>query len=184
MDALLQNKDYASLNDYFKYFAKLQSIGDVRKYNIMVPISDRNLKTFLLSLIEQGKYYEVNKYLTVRKAQEKDLGKEFNEIENLCEICRELSIARYDKKDEKLVHTLINKYEESYPDLLDIYRAKLWIMENNAKTQEDYEEINEFCEKVLETYFFDGEIMAIQAKAKLECGKKAMKISLGDIALM
>ena len=114
----------------------------------------------------------------MRKAQEKHLGEEFNNIENICEICRELSIARYDKKDVELVQRLVDKYEESYPDLLDIYRAKIWIMENKAKTEEDYKEIDELCNSVLKTYFFDGEIMATQAKAKLECGQKeeAMKL--------
>ena len=176
--ALLENKDYASLNEHFEDFARLQSIGDARKYNIMVPISDKNFQTFLFGLIEQGQYYEVNKYLNVRKAQEKHLGEEFNEIENICEICRELSIARYDKKDLELVQKLVDKYEELYPDLLDIYRAKIWIMENNAKTATDYKEIDELCEKALEMYPFDGEIMAIQAKAKLECGheEEAMKL--------
>ena len=45
-------------------------------------------------------------------------------------------------------------------------------MENNAKSEEDYKSIDKYCENVLETYPFDGEIMASQAKAKSECGQK------------
>jgi TRAP-type mannitol/chloroaromatic compound transport system substrate-binding protein len=94
-----------------------------------------------------------------------------------------LSIARYDKKDVELVQKLIEKYEESYPDLLDICRAKIWIMENKAKTEEDYKEIDELCDKALKMYPFDGEIMAIQAKAKLDCCKKEEAMNLYNKAI-
>ena len=51
-------------------------------------------------------------------------------------------------------------------------------MENHAKTMDDYEKIDKLCDEVLKTYPFDGETMATQAKAKLECGHKdeAMKL--------
>ncbi|WP_158499610.1 LicD family protein [Methanobrevibacter olleyae] len=169
---LLKNKEYKILNDEFKEYLKLQSLGDVLKYNIKVPISDKNLATFLFSLIEQGQYYNVNKFLNLIKSQEKVLNEEFTKIEKICDICREISIARYDKKDEKLVESLINQYDDEYSYLLDIYRAKLWIKENNAQTIDDYKSIDKFCNDALILYPFDGEIMAIQAKAKLKSGQK------------
>jgi tetratricopeptide (TPR) repeat protein len=176
--SLLEEKDYESIIAEFDDFCNLQLRRDVKKYNIFLPISKRNLKTLLLCFIEKGQYFDGNRYLKIYKNQGETLDDELIEIENLINICRELSIARYDKKDVELVQKLIEKYEESYPDLLDIYRAKIWIMENKAKTEEDYKEIDELCNSVLKTYFFDGEIMAIQAKAKLECGQKeeAMKL--------
>ena len=99
------------------------------------------------------------------------------------ECCRELSIARYDKKDEELVQSLINKYEVQYPDLLDICRAKVWISEMHAKSKEDYENLDKACGEILEMYPFDGEIMAIQAKAKAECGKESESIELYNKAI-
>ena len=175
---LLENKDYETLNDEFKEYTKLQSIADVRRYNIKVPISDKNLRTVLFSLIEQGQYYNVNKFLNVRKAEDEPLGEEFDKIEEICDIARELSIARYDKKDEELVESLIAKYEEEYPDLIDIYRAKIWLMERNAETIEDYKSIDALCDEALSLYPFDGEIMASHAKAKSELGEndKAMEL--------
>ena len=70
------------------------------------------------------------------------------------------------------------KYEAKYPNLLDIHRAKLWIMENNAKSDEDYKSIDNLCDEALSLYPFDGEIMATQAKAKSELGEddKAMEL--------
>ena len=175
---LLENKDYDTLNDEFDEYHKLQSIEDVRKYDIMVPISDKNLATFLFSLIEQGQYYNVNKFLRIRKANGESLNEEFLKIEEVCEICRKLSIARYDEKDEDLVQTLINEYEEEYPILIDIYRAKIWLMENNAQGIGDYESIDSLCGEALKLYPFDGEIMATQAKAKFETGQKEEAMEL------
>lgn len=175
---LLENKEYDTLNDEFKEYSSLQSIGNVLRYNIKVPISDKNLATFLFSLIEQGQYYNVNKFLNVRKSEETPLNEEFDKIETICQIARELSIARYDKKDDELVESLIKQYDEEYSYLIDIYRAKLWLKENNAKTAEDYKSIDNLCDEALALYPFDGEIMAIQAKAKSELGQseEAMKL--------
>ena len=181
--SLLEEKDYESILAEFDDFCNLQLRRDVKKYNIFVPISKRNLKTLLLCFIEKGQYFDGNRYLKIYKNQGETLDDELIEIENLINICRELSIARYDKKDVELVQKLIEKYEESYPDLLDIYRAKIWIMENKAKTEEDYKEIDELCDKALKMYPFDGEIMAIQAKAKLDCGKKEEAMNLYNKAI-
>ena len=150
----------------------------MRKYDIMVPISDKNLATFLFSMIEQGQYYNVNKFLRIRKAKGESLNEEFLKIEEICEICRKLSIARYDEKDEGMVQSLIKKYEEEYPILIDIYRAKIWLMENNAQDIGDYESIDSLCGEALKLYPFDGEIMATQAKAKLETGQKEEAMEL------
>ncbi|MCQ2737697.1 MAG: LicD family protein [archaeon] len=175
---LLKNKDYKTLSYEFKEYCELQFDEDVRKYKIIVPISDKNLTTLLLNYIEQGKYYKANKYLNIRKMQDKSITEELIKIENMIKSCRELSIARYDEKDKELVQSLINKYENKYPNLLDIYRSKLWIEEDNAKCIEDYKKIDNSCDKILEMYPFDGEVMAIQAKAKLECNNREEAIEL------
>ena len=176
--SLLESKNYEELSQELSEYNRLQLHPHMRKYNIIIPISDRNLATIMLSFIEQGKYYNANKYLNLRKTKEEPMSEELIEIEKIMNVCKELSIARYDLKDEDLVQSIIDEHENQYPDLLDIYRSKLWIMENNAKTMEDYEKIDALCDEVLKTYPFDGETMATQAKAKLECGHKdeAMKL--------
>ena len=176
--SLLESKNYEELSQELSQYNRLQLHPHMRKYNIIIPISDRNLATIMLSFIEQGKYYNANKYLNLRKTKEEPMSEELIEIEKIMNICKELSIARYDLKDEGLVQSIIDEHESQYPDLLDIYRSKLWIMENHAKTMDDYEKIDKLCDEVLKTYPFDGETMATQAKAKLECGHKdeAMKL--------
>lgn len=181
---LLKNKDYNEILSEFDDYSQLQLSSDVRKYNIFVPISDNCLEILLASLVEKGEYYKVDRYLNIRKSNDAKLSDRLIEIDEMVSFCRELSIARYDEKDEASVQSLIDKYESKYPDLLDIHRAKLWTMENNAKSDEDYKSIDEYCENVLETYPFDGEIMASQAKVKSECGQKEEAIELYKKAIV
>ncbi len=181
---LLKNKNYDEILSEFDDYSQLQLSSDVRKYNIFVPISDNCLEILLASLVEKGEYYKVDRYLNIRKSNDSKLSDRLIEIDEMVSFCRELSIARYDEKDEASVQSLIDKYEAKYPNLLDIHRAKLWIMENNAKSEEDYKSIDEYCENVLETYPFDGEIMASQAKAKSECGQKDEAIELYKKAIV
>ena len=181
--SLLKNKDYEKLIEEFEIYNSIQLIPDVMKFNFMVPISDKNLATLLFGLIEQGKYYAVNKYLSIRKLQNKPLSDELIEIENLVEYCRELSVARYDRKDCSLVQSILDEHESKYSDLLDSFRARIWVKENDAKSKQDYEIINNLCEEALSLYPFDGEIMAIQAKAKMECGFEKEAMELYDKAI-
>lgn len=181
---LLKNKNYDEILSEFDDYSQLQLRSDVRKYNIFVPISDNCLEILLASLVEKGEYYKVDRYLNIRKGNDAKLSDRLIEIDEMVSFCRDLSIARYDEKDEASVQSLIDKYESKYPDLLDIHRAKIWIMENNAKSEEDYKSIDKYCENVLETYPFDGEIMASQAKAKSECGQKDEAIELYKKAIV
>ncbi len=176
--SLLENKDYDTLKNEFKDYISLQSIRNVRRYNLLVPISDKNLATLLLTMIDEGKYFNASRFLNIRKIKEEPLSDELIEIENIIGICRELSIARYDKKDSELVKSLIETHSDDYPDLIDIYRSRLWIMEMDAKSKENYKAIEELCEEILDKYPFDGETMAIQAKAKMELGndEEAMEL--------
>ena len=176
--SLLENKDYDTLKNEFKDYISLQSIRNVRRYNLLVPISDKNLATLLFTMIDEGKYFNASRFLNIRKIKEEPLSDELIEIENIIGICRELSIARYDKKDSELVKSLIETHSDDYPDLIDIYRSRLWIMEMDAKSKENYKAIEELCEEILDKYPFDGETMAIQAKAKMELGndEEAMEL--------
>ncbi|MCI5736636.1 MAG: LicD family protein [Methanobrevibacter ruminantium] len=185
----LENKEYEYLSQEFKDYITLQFIPDVRKNNIIVPISDKNLATLVMSLIEQGKYYDANKFLNIRKINDEPYDDELVEIEKTINICRDLSIARYDKKDEEMVKELIKEYESEYPNLIDIYRAKLWIKEKIAIAKEkndaieEYESIDQLCDEALEIHPYDGETMAIQAKAKLELGNKEEAMELYNKAI-
>lgn len=168
--SLLENKNYDELKEKFKLYNSLQMMGDARRFGLSVPISDKNLATWLLCLIETGQYFNAAKFLAIRKLKDAPLTDELKQIEEETDFCRQLSIARYDEKDEEAVQNLIDEGKSRYPELLDIYRAILWIKDNNAENKEDFSEINDICEEALTLYPFDGEIMAIYARAQLKVG--------------
>ena len=170
LQQLLNDSKYDEILDEFGEYMSLQMLGDVKKNNIYVPISDRNLLTLLSCLTEQGKYFEAAKFLKIRKAQKKKLDKELLEIEKKIDMCRQLSIARYDRRDPQSVQSIIDEYDDVYPNLLDICRAKLWICQLNATSDDDYRDIDKLCDEILISYPFDGETMAYQARAKSELG--------------
>ena len=169
--SLLEDKKYDEVLEKFSYYRSVQNINE-GKYDLIVPISDRNLSTLLLALIETGEYFTADKLLSTRKSRDEPLSDELAEIEEEINFSRQLSIARYDKKDEEMVQSLIDENISKYGDLLDIYRAELWIRDNNAKSVDDFSQIDEICNEALGKYPFDGEIMAIQARAKSELGYK------------
>ncbi len=182
--SLLEDGKYLELSDLFEEYSSLQNMAAAKKFKIFVPITDKNLETFLLNLLMQGKYYEINRYLSIRKFNDNTIPKKLMDIENEVDFCRRLSIARYDEKDVDLVQKTIDSYNGDFPDLLDICRAKLWIKEINAKSNTDYEDINDFCNEILEKYPFDGETMAIQAKAKSELNQNDESLDLYKKAIL
>ena len=52
-----------------------------------------------------------------------------------------------------------------------------------SEALEDYKSIDELCDKVLEIHPYDGETMAIQAKAKLELGNNEEAMELYNKAI-
>ena len=170
--SVLANREYDEVLQAFDTFVSLQCVENVLKYNILVPISDKNLATYMLCLIDQGEYYNVSKFMNAREAQEEPLNDELLKIKEIVGVCHDISVARYDDKDVGLVQELVDKYDSVYPDLIDICRAKIWIMEKTADSVDDYKKIDEYCDYVLSLYPFDGETMAYQAQAKSECGYK------------
>ncbi len=177
LQSLLDKREYMKLLEEFDDYSQLQLMGDVKKYNTIVPISDRNMEVFLMALIESGQYFKADTFLRIQKANGKS-SERLAEIEEEIDFCRQLSIARYDEKNEAKVKSLIDEYDSKYPDLIDIYRARLWIMDKNAESSEEYESLCEFSEKALELYPFDGEMMAFQAKAKLKLGSEKEAIDI------
>lgn len=181
--ALLEDKRYDELKDEFAYYHNLQMARDCRRFDLVVPISDKNLATWMLCLIEIGLYFTASGLLSMRKLNDEPLSEELVMIEEEIDYLRRLSVARYDEKDEALTQELIDEGESKYPGLLDIYRSKLWIMDNNAETDDDFRAIDELCDEALAAYSFDGEMMAIHARAKSKLGDETQAEDLYNKAI-
>ena len=178
LQSLLVQREYDQLNEEFCEYKLLQCSKYVKKYKIYVPIHDEILYIWLKNLIEQGKYFEANKYLHIRETESELLSEQLLEIKEMIRVFRELSIARYDDKSEERVEQLIALYKGKFSDYLDMYRSVIWLNESDASSFEDYEALKIQCNRALDLYPFDGEIIASLAHATLKCGdtKDAMKL--------
>ncbi len=170
----LQEKNYTALSEKLSEYYAMQLDKMTRKYNIYLPVSDEFLAIALRNYIEQGKYFTANNILKLRTAFDKPFSDEIKELECLINICRELSVARYDNQDYKKVKEIIAEYDRSYPEQIDILRSRIWVLEKEKK----WEDICALSETILQMYPNDGETMAYLAQANKELGelKKAEEL--------
>ena len=182
LESLLNKEEYEKIITIYEDYSNLQLNEYVNQYNILVPISDKNLYIYLFALVKKGLYFQANKFLRIYKNNRK-LTPELKEIEDMIYLCRQLSIARYDEKDLEKVKLLIDNFDSKYSDLLDIQRAKLWVMDLNAKDNNDFKKIDELAQHILSSYPSDGETIAFQARAITELGYKQEGMELYKLAI-
>ena len=84
----------------------------------------------------------------------------------------ELSVLIYDLKNYDKLQEVLEIYEKEFPEQIDVFRSKLWLMDKKAGSDEEWERIVSLAKSALELYPFDGEIMAFLAHAQLELGEK------------
>ena len=89
----------------------------------------------------------------------------YKHLREICEYCRQLSIAIYDNFNPGTVKDLLNNIPQNYVNLIDVYRAKLWLALKTAEDDEDYESIINQGQEMLKRYPDDGELMAYIADA-------------------
>lgn len=172
LNALLQKKDYEQLNAILQPYYTLQLNCNVRKYGVQAKIDDEVLYVAMMNYIEQGRYYVANNLLKMRKISEEPLTENILMAEKMINVCRELSVLIYDLKNYDKLQEVLEIYEKEFPEQIDVFRSKLWLMDKKAGSDEEWERIVSLAKSALELYPFDGEIMAFLAHAQLELGEK------------
>ena len=135
-------------------------------------IDDEVLYIAMMNYIEQGRYFTANNLLKMRKLSDKPLLEKLQLAEELIGVCRELSVLIYDKKDYERLQEVLVIYEKEFSQQIDVLRSKLWLMDMNAGSHEEWEAIVRLAKRALELYPFDGEVMAFLAHALLELGEQ------------
>ena len=172
LDSLLKNREYEQLNSILQSYYTLQLNRNVRRYGIQVKIDDEVLYVAMMNYIEQGRYYVANNLLKMRKISTEPLSENILKAEKLINVCRELSVLIYDKKDYDKLQEVLEIYEKEFPKQIDILRSRLWLMDKKADSDAEWEKIISLADKTLELYPFDGEAMAFLAHAQLKLGDK------------
>ena len=164
VEELFENRKFDVLNKIFDRYYSIQLNQNCKKYSLMIDLDENLLKIAILNKIEQGHYYAAD---TILNIIDKNIGLDdyYKHLREICEYCRQLSIAIYDNFNPGTVKDLLNNIPQNYVNLIDVYRAKLWLALKTAEDDEDYESIINQGQEMLKRYPDDGELMAYIADA-------------------
>ncbi len=177
LEQLLKDRNYDLLNQIFERYYRVQLHRNSRKHNIMIDIDEYMQKISILNYIHQGLYYSAADILNIIEAN-KGLTEDLEHLKELCNYCRSLSIAIYDNHSIEDVNELLDNIPEDCLNLVDTFKAILWLKLRTAKDNEDYESIVEKGMDMLKDYPTDGELMSYIAEAyfKLDNIEKAKEM--------
>lgn len=164
-------KAYGAVRKIYRDYTQNQMNQYARKYNVYYNISDECMYYILMTTIQQGRYFEAQKYLNIRK-QNEPLSEKLAEVQELVDYCRELSIAIYDFDDVDYIKELLRETKPEWKELLDYGRAELWLNDRLAESELDWQQQKTRAERWNRTYPEDGEVMAYLAESELKLGEK------------
>ena len=170
VEELLKNREFDTLNKLFDKYYSIQLSHYSKRFNLMIEIDETLQKIAIANKIQQGQFYTGDTILTIIE-KNKGLNDSLKELKEICEYCRKLSIAIFDNYDEETVRDLLNKIPQGYENLVDVFKATLWLKLKTASSTEDYESIINEGTEFLKLYPEDGELMGfVWRKAKENVG--------------
>ena len=155
---MLKNRDYDKLNDIFEDYYQHQLDSNFMKWDIYIDINDEYLYIALMLLIIQGEYFNALKILKLRE-RESILSRELSVVKELALAVRDLSILIYDENNYIEAETLVKKWFNLFPDILDFKRHNLLLSIYFAKDKNEFNQIKKNAYKYLEQHKNDGELL-------------------------
>jgi len=137
---MLKNRDYDKLNDIFEDYYQYQLDSNFMKWDIYIDINDEYLYIALMLLIIQGEYFNALKILKLRE-RESILSRELSVVKELALAVRDLSILIYDENNYIEAETLLKKWFNLFPDILDFKRHNLLLSIYFAKDKNEFNQI-------------------------------------------
>ena len=110
------------------------------KWDIYIDINDEYLYIALMLLIIQGEYFNALKILKLRE-RESILSRELSVVKELALAVRDLSILIYDENNYIEAETLLKKWFNLFPDILDFKRHNLLLSIYFAKDKNEFNQI-------------------------------------------
>ena len=182
LDDLLKNRQFDILNQIFDRYYSFQLNPICKRYFLELDIDEDIQRIAILNKLVQGHYYAADTILSFIE-RNRELNETYKHIKEICEYCRKLSIAIYDNKDVNALGELLNRIPEDYKNLVDVFRAKLWLKLRTAENDEDNELIIEQGNDMLKYYPEDGEIMSYIAEAYFNLGNTIKATEFYDMAV-
>ena len=164
LDQLLKDEEFELIDDIFKDYYTHQFYAVPKRYSSLHDLGDDLFKVTVESKIRQGTYFTGRKVLDIIEYN-RPMSDELQYLKDVCEYCRTLSVAIYDDFDVDKVEETLKKTFDGFENLIDTYRARLWLLAKKSNNDDDYRNLIAEANRMLSEYPEDGEIMACIAGA-------------------
>ena len=169
---LVEKGDKATLDKIFhQYYSRLR--GSAFKYwELSIDMPDDFLYAAHYFSCHNGSYGLARKELEYRRESiDRELSPKLQELCDLCDATDELLYALFADLDYDKARELVDTWVEKEPEALYFLRAKEYLDLYHSDNP-DYEKVLDDCDKYLELYNNDGELMKYKGDALLKLGKK------------
>lgn len=140
---------------------------------VYVAIEDQYLYPILKKLIcYDGKYYVANKILQLRKkVKDCELTEELKQIEQWISLCRDISIALWDKQDIDQAERILNELEHD-TFCIDVELCKMYVLYHKAESISDYVYLQQQLLNILKRCQEQGEVLKLLGDVEMWFGNK------------
>ena len=181
---LMEQHRYPELYHFFEEYYEVQSRKHFWYWPVFVEMRADMLAAALLPLIVwQGRYYQADKILKLRKKMGGELSPELAKIEEHIEATRELSIALEDQELEKATE-ILERWQPRFPEQIDFIKGSIRLLLLRASAQEDYQKAYEMAKEACNQFPEDGELMKYLADTLLGMGESERAYELYQKARM
>lgn len=171
ISVLLENENYPEIISLFQRYLDLQLRDDLLYWNCYVPLEIQFVIPVLKALIcYKGEYYNARKILNVISFNKKVLTSDVKILDEIIEICKELSIAIWDKEDFYEGKTIVDKFDKKYQGTfcIDVEFARCLIeLKTTGNNNCDYTKTKSKLLDVLNKVSSNGDCMKLLGDIEL-----------------
>lgn len=144
-------------------------------WRLFIPLEDELLYPYAKkALCYDGQYYKANKILTLRAGNDNNpLSADLEGLKPYINACRKLSVALWDNQDMDELEQILNTEIEGVFDefCIDFELAKLYVKMHKAAGEEDYAEIRQDAESILNILPDQGETLKVLGDIEHAAGR-------------
>lgn len=135
---LLELGKYKELAECFSILESTHNNFAVSEINGVIELENEYIELYLRYLIETDRFYDAKKILNRIKRNNNKISNNLIELNDICEVCKRLSIAIYEQKNESLVSDILEsiKFDDRIPNYQE---AILWIEKKKANETRQYD---------------------------------------------
>lgn len=167
----LESERYEKILGVFQLYLEKQF---QKRYTLdQIPISiDKELVLVVCTALTMcGKYYKAQKIINFNFKSKEQIPESFNELINLIDLSRELSVSVYDEENLEKAESLINNYSKQYPHHIDFCVVKFSQKFKRCKKRRSFLELQSAILLELEYHPHSSRLKKLLADIQLFLGK-------------